>query len=442
MNQSQLRAHATQIVRTLQDNGFRAFFAGGCVRDQLMGREPEDYDITTSARPEEVAKLFRNVRAVGAQFGVVLVVRRGHPFEVATFRVDGPYSDGRHPDVVRFATPEEDVRRRDFTINGLLYDPVTEKLIDEVGGRADIEAGLIRAIGDPPKRFAEDRLRLLRAVRFASRFGFEIEPATRAAIEEAAGQIRTVAPERIRDEFQKILTGPHPDRGIKIAHELRLLRAILPNVAAMEGVGQPSNFHPEGDVLTHTLLCLSHLRAPSWPLALATLLHDVGKPKTYEVRDRIRFTAHEKVGAEMADEICRWLRTSNATRERVVWLVAKHLCFKDAQRMKRSTLRRLFAHEGFEDLLELHRVDCLASNGNLENYAFCLRVREELGNEPPKPPPLINGQDLMAMGLEPGPLFGQILRIIEEEQLNGDLNSREEALERVKQILREIDEDG
>lgn len=442
MTLATLQESAAEIVRELQSRGFHAYFAGGCVRDRVMGIEPADYDVATDARPEDVAVVFGDVRLVGAQFGVVLVSRFGHDFEVATFRVDGPYSDGRHPDSVRFATAEDDVRRRDFTINGLLYDPVSDELIDLVDGRADIEARVIRAIGDPGQRFAEDRLRMLRAVRFACRLDFEIDPATWKAIKDAASAIKIVAPERIGDEIEKILTGPHPDRGVDLVRESGLLQVILPGVADMVGVDQPPNFHPEGDVFTHTLLCLSHLDSPTWPLALATLLHDVGKPGTFEIRDRIRFTAHEKVGADMADEICRGLRTSNAVRERVVWLIQRHLCFKDARRMKRSTLRRLFAHEGYDELLELHRVDCLGSNGDLDSHAFCIRAREELGAEPPKPPPLVNGRDLMAMGLTPGPVFGRILRLIEEEQLNDEVHSRDEALERARALAREIEADG
>jgi poly(A) polymerase len=438
--------NALKIVKTLQEHGYKAFFAGGCVRDMIMGKESADYDIATNAVPQDVAKLFEKTIPVGVQFGVLIVVKNGHNFEVATFRTEGSYSDGRHPDYVAFCTPENDVKRRDFTINGLLYDPMKNELLDYVGGRDDISQGVIRTIGDPIERFTEDKLRMIRAARFACRFKFPIHPDTRQAIIQLAKNIHVVSAERIREELEKILTGPNPHIGIQLLDELHLLQEILPEVSNMKGVRQPENFHPEGDVFVHTLLCLSKLvpateqgmERPSFPLAMGVLLHDIGKTITFEELDRIRFNLHEKVGADMTAKICDRLKTSNAEKDRIIWLVLKHLYFKDAQKMRLNKLKRLFANEGYPELAELCRIDALASSGDLSDYHFCQEMFSKLSHEEIKPKPLITGHDLIVMGLKPGPLFKDILTKIEEEQLDGNLTTKEAALKEVRTLISQM----
>ncbi len=423
------RRAATEIVRELRAKGFEAYLVGGCVRDLVMGREPKDYDVATSAPPEEVVKLFPGSLTVGAQFGVVVVPRQEGPVEVATFRSDGRYADGRHPVQVRFAeTAEEDVRRRDFTINGLLYDPLRDRVIDHVGGQGDLRARRIRAIGDPVERFQEDRLRMLRAVRFAARLDFTLDPAALEAIRRLAPLIRDVSAERVRDEILKILTEGRARRGFELLEESRLLAEVLPEVKAMQGVEQPPEFHPEGDVWVHTLMMLEGLRAPSPTLALGVLLHDVGKPPTFTVRERIRFDHHVEVGATMAEAICKRLRLPGRETERVVELVRHHLRFKDFPRMRRSTQVRFLRLEGFDEHLELHRLDCLASHGNLDHYEMARRMLAETPAEEIKPPPLLRGDDLIARGYTPGPLFKKILQAVEDAQLEGKLRTREDAL--------------
>ncbi len=427
-----IQQKALEIVKTLQAHGHIALFAGGCVRDMLMGKEPADFDIATSARPHKVIQLFEKTIPVGAQFGVVVVVKNGHNFEVATFRTEGAYRDGRHPDSVAFSTPEEDVKRRDFTINGLLYDPVRDEVLDYVGGREDISRGIIRTIGSPRERFTEDKLRMIRAARFACRFNFPIQEDTQQAIIQLAGTIQAVSAERIREELEKMLTGPNPHIGVKLLDELYLLQEILPEVSGMKGVRQPENFHPEGDVFVHTLLCLSKMEKPSWTLAMGVLLHDVGKPVTITETDRIRFNLHEKAGADMTATICDRLKTSNAEKDRIVWLVLKHLCFKDAQKMRLCKLKRLFAEDGYPELAELSKIDALASSGDLSDYRFCQEMFGKLPREEVKPKPLVTGHDLIAMGLKPGPLFKDILAKIVDEQLDGSITTREEALDKAK----------
>lgn len=395
-----IKQHAVQIVQTLQEHGYKAFLAGGCVRDMIMGKESFDYDIATDAMPHDVIRIFQKTIPVGIQFGVVIVVKEGHNFEVATFRAEDSYSDGRHPDRISFSTPENDVKRRDFTINGLLYDPVKDEILDYVGGRKDIEAGIVRTIGDPIERFTEDKLRMIRAARFACRFHFSIHKDTQQAIMQLAPQIHMVSAERIREELEKIITGPNPHIGIKLLEELHLLQEILPEVSNTRGVQQPENFHPEGDVFIHTLLALSKMENPSWTLAMGVLLHDIGKAVTFTVTDRIRFNLHEKVGADMATKICDRLKTSTDDKERIRWLVLKHLCFKDAQKMRLNKLKRLFAEEGYPELAELCRVDALASSGDLSDYDYCQEMFQKLSREEVKPEPLITGHDLIAMGLK------------------------------------------
>lgn len=441
-----IKQTAIEIVTTLQMHGFKAYFAGGCVRDMIMGKESSDYDIATNALPRDVLKLFEKTIPVGVQFGVVIVVKHGHNFEVATFRTEGSYSDGRHPDYVAFSTPEDDVKRRDFTMNGLLYDPLKNEILDYVGGREDISRGIIRTIGNPIERFTEDKLRMIRAARFACRFNFPIHPDTQQAIIQRAPQIHLVSAERIREELEKILTGPNPHIGIKLLDELHLLQEILPEVSQMKGVRQPENFHPEGDVFVHTLLCLSRLAPvpepgmgkPSFTLAMGVLLHDIGKTVTFEELDRIRFNLHEKVGADMAAKICDRLKTSNAEKERIVWLVLKHLYFKDAQKMRLNKLKRLFANEGYPELAELCRIDALSSCGDLSDYHFCQNMFSKLTHEEVKPKPLITGHDLIAMGLKPGPLFKEILAKIEDEQLDGNLTTREAAIDEARILISQM----
>ncbi len=441
-----VKQNALEIVKTLKDHGYKAFFAGGCVRDMIMGKVSADYDIATNALPQDVIKLFEKTIPVGVQFGVVIVVKNSHNFEVATFRTEGSYGDGRHPDYVTFSTPEDDVKRRDFTINGLLYDPIKNEILDYVGGREDISRGIIRTIGDPFERFTEDKLRMIRAARFACRFNFPIHPDTKEAIIQLAPQIRVVSAERIREELEKILTSPNPHIGIKLLDELHLLQEILPEVSNMKGVRQPENYHPEGDVFVHTLLCLSKfvplneegIERPSFTLAMGVLLHDIGKTVTFEESDRIRFNLHEKVGADMTAKICDRLKTSNVEKDRIVWLVLKHLYFKDAQKMRLNKLKRLFANEGYPELAELSRIDALASSGDLSDYHFCQDMFSKLSHEEVKPKPLITGHDLIAMGLKPGPVFKDILTKIEDEQLDGNLTTKEAAIEEAKALISQI----
>jgi poly(A) polymerase len=428
------REAATEIVRRLRSEGFQAYLVGGCVRDLVMGREPKDYDVTTNATPDQVLTLFPDALTVGAQFGVVIVPREAGNVEVATFRSDGLYADGRHPREVRYAeTPQEDVRRRDFTINGLLYDPLSDQVLDFVGGQADIRARRVRTIGDPLERFSEDRLRMLRAVRFTARFGFKLEPAVLTAIRRLAAQIHDVSAERVRDEIVKILTEGQARRGFELLDESGLLQEVLPEVKRLQGVEQPPEFHPEGDVWIHTLLMLERLREPTPTLALGVLLHDVGKPPTFTIRERIRFDNHMEVGAKMAEEICSRLRLSARETERVVELVRQHLRFKDFPRMRRSTQLRFLRQGGFEEHLELHRLDCLASHGDLTNYELARRMLEETPQEEIKPAPLLRGDDLIAQGYSPGPIFKRILQAVEDAQLEGRIHTRGEALRLVEE---------
>jgi len=424
------RELATGIVKRLRDAGHQAYFAGGCVRDQLLGREPLDFDVATSAPPEAVQALFRRTVPVGAQFGVILVVEDGVPFEVATFRSDDAYVDGRRPTGVHFGSARADAERRDFTINGLFLDPLGGEVVDFVGGLADLRAGIIRAIGDARARIAEDRLRMLRAVRFAARLRFTIEPVTRAAIAAAAPTITDIAAERIGDEIASILTEGGARPGFELLADTGLLVPILPEVAAMAGVAQSPDFHPEGDVFVHTMLLLEQLPAGvSETLALGALLHDVAKPPCAAQHDgRITFYGHPAVGAEMAVAICQRLRRSRAVWERVAYLVRNHLRLVQAPEMRLSTLKKMLREEGFDELLALARIDALASNRDLRYVEFCERRRAELAaREDIRPPRLLGGDDLIALGYAPGPRFGEILAALEEAQLEGQVGTREEA---------------
>jgi len=442
-----IKDFATSIVQTLRRHGFQAYLVGGCVRDLLLGREPKDYDISTEATPKQVMEIFPETYAVGVQFGVVLIPvpdgERGgeaessskrHAVEAATFRSDIGYSDGRHPDEVHFSkSPQEDVQRRDFTINGMLLDPVNGKVLDFVGGRDDLRSGIVRTIGDPESRFGEDKLRMLRAVRFAARFDYAIESATFAAIQRLAEQIRLVSRERVRDELTRMLTEGHGRHAIQLLDQSGLLRHVLPEISAMKGVEQPPEFHPEGDVFVHTLRLLDYLpHACPMTLAWGALLHDVGKPPTFRVAERIRFDGHVDVGVKMAEEICRRLRFSNDETERILALVDNHMRFADAMRMNKSTLKRFMRLPGFAEHMALHRADCLASHRNLATYEFIRRKQEEISPENMRPPRLVTGNDLIAAGHSPGPKFREILSAVEDAQLEGQLNSRDAALEFVR----------
>ncbi len=438
------RTGAIQIAADLRSHGFQAWLVGGSVRDLLLGRKPSDYDISTDARPEELLRLFPRAQLVGAQFGVVLV----DGIEIATFRSDHSYADGRHPGRVVFETdPKQDVLRRDFTINALLLDPAvwnsssTEEplcaslypqVVDFVGGLADLRDGVIRAIGDPEQRFEEDHLRMLRAVRFAARFGFEIEPATLAAIQKLHAQILRVSPERIRDELVRILTEGGARRGFELLDKTGLLGDILPEVSAMKGVAQPPEFHPEGDVWTHTLIMLEGLQSPSPALAWGVLLHDVGKPGTYRVADRIRFDGHVELGERIAREIGNRLRFSNAEVDQAIALIANHMRFSHVHQMRESTLKRMLRLPAFEEHLELHRLDCSSSHGHLDNYEFAKTKFEQSAPEALRPPRLVTGDDLIAAGYKPGPDFSRMLEVAEDAQLESRIRSKEEGLELVR----------
>jgi poly(A) polymerase len=448
-----VKEFANSVVRTLREHGHQAYLVGGCVRDILLGREPTDYDVATDATPDEVTHIFPQTYAVGAQFGVVLIPfasvppaddsfahlnPRGHKgmVEVATFRSDIGYSDGRHPDGVRFSKDaRQDVQRRDFTINGLLLDPMTGEAVDYVGGRKDLEARIIRTIGDPQQRFAEDKLRLLRAVRFAARFGSTIEPQTLAAIKKLAPQIHQVSRERVRDELTKMLTEGRARDAFLLLDETGLLHEVLPDIEAMKGVEQPPQFHPEGDVFVHTLLLLENLPQPcSTTLAWGALLHDVGKPPTFRVApDRIRFDGHVDIGVKMAEEICRCLRFSNHDAEQILALIKNHMRFASVAQMKPSTFKRFIRMPRFHEHLELHRLDCQSSHGDLTTYNFTRNQITSLPPEAVRPAPLITGNDLISAGYEPGPRFKEILCAVEDAQLEGRLHDRQEAMELVRQ---------
>lgn len=427
---------AIEIVKTLHARGHEAYFAGGCVRDRLLGIEPKDFDIATSAGPDEVQEIFPKTVPVGVQFGVVMVVEGETPFEVATFRSEGNYKDGRHPGTIKFSTLEEDAKRRDFTVNGLYFDLKTQKVIDLVQGQRDLKAKIIRTIGDPDHRFAEDHLRMMRAIRFACQLGFEIETKTFDSVIKHSDLINKISPERIRDEFSKTLTSAEPTRGIRLLDEAKLLIHFLPEIEKMKGVEQPSEYHPEGDVFVHTLMLLDGLKNASVELAMGCLLHDVAKPDTFvRAVDRIRFHGHDCLGAEMAQGICKRMAFSNAQTDLICALVAEHLRFKDAFQMRLSTLKRFLSLDRFDLHLELHRLDCLASHKNLQAHEFCSKKWEEFKLLPPPPLKLVTGKDLIALGLKPGPQFSEIIRAVEDAILEGNIKTRQEALEFVKTQL-------
>jgi len=435
------RELAGWICEKLRAAGYQALFTGGCVRDLILKRDPVDYDVATDAVPEDVQRIFPGSIGVGAQFGVIIVIENGLQVEVATFRSDLGYEDGRHPVAVEFSvSPEEDTRRRDFTINGLMMDPRDGRILDFVGGQADLRAGVIRAIGNPDLRFNEDKLRMVRAVRFAARFGYAIENTTRAAIGKRAPEIVQVSQERLRDELTKMLTEGAARRAFELLDETGLLRELLPEISRMKGVAQPPQFHPEGDVWTHTLLMLAQLPTGCSPtLAWGVLLHDVGKPPTFKPpsgpNDRIRFDEHVEVGTRMAEETCRRLRFSNDDTQQVALLVANHLRFKDVAQMRTSTLKRFVRLPRFDEHLELHRLDCLSSHRDLTCYNFTQRFLADTPPETVRPARLLSGDDLKKLGYRPGPAFKEILSAVEDAQLEGRIQTHEQAIDMVKNIF-------
>jgi poly(A) polymerase len=434
---------AYEVVQRLRQAGYEALWAGGCVRDMLLGLEPHDFDVATNARPEEIQRLFRHTLAVGASFGVIEVLgprRDGQRIrvQVATFRCEGPYSDGRHPDRVTFTTAQEDARRRDFTINGLFYDPVAGHVIDYVGGRADLENRILRAIGDPRQRFQEDRLRMLRAIRFAARFQLTIEAATWQAIQESASQISSVSAERIAEELRRILTQPHRARAMQLLWDSGLLAVLLPELVPIRGLPQGPPQQPTGDLWDHTMAVLDRLQEPSFPLALAALLHDIGKPRVVaRTPERYTFYNHEQVGKELAGQICRRLRLSNEERERIEWLVEKHQYLCHAPAMRLSKLKTILSHPGIRELLELHRADAEAWGRSTEHVQFCQRLLEQWSPSELNPAPLVSGSDVIALGLPPGPRFRGLLEKVREAQLEGTVTTREQALQLLHQLVHE-----
>ena len=436
-NPDSLKGGALSLAKRLAEAGFQAFWVGGCVRDAWLGQAPSDYDIATDATPDEIEQLFRKTIPVGKQFGVVMVLEAGHEYQVATFRAEADYTDGRRPGSVRFTDAREDAMRRDFTINGLFYNPLADVQYDWVGGQADLDARRIRTIGDPAERFGEDRLRLLRAVRFAAQLGFEIDPATFAAVQQHAAAIREVSAERIRDELLKLFRPPHAARGLDLLHKSRLLPEVLPELAATIGCEQPPEYHPEGDVFTHIRLMLGQLPADAGTtLVWSVLMHDIAKPATQSHDEgRIRFLGHEKVGAVMTLEIMNRLRFPKANSAVVKTCVRHHMQLKDAQQMRPATLRKMFLRPTFPVELTLHRLDSLASSGKLDNVEFLESKLAEFQDQPELQKPLVDGGDLIALGQAPGAELGRLLSGIRNRQLDGELTTREQALAWARKVL-------
>jgi poly(A) polymerase len=428
-----MKDQALRIVETLRAHGYQSVYAGGSVRDMLLGHEPNDYDIATDAKPEIVESLFEKTLAVGKSFGVIVVIMDGYEIEVATYRSDGVYTDGRRPDSVVFSSMEEDAKRRDLTINGMFYDPVKNEVLDCVGGHEDLDRKIIRMIGDPDARIAEDKLRMLRVVRFAARLGFTVEPKTLKAVRDHVAEIKLVSAERIAEELQKILRAGNYRRFLELLFETNLIEHILPEVKIMKGCGQPVDYHPEGDVLEHTIKALENLPADaSDELRMGTLLHDVGKPKTQTFRDRIRFNGHDAVGKGIAQGIMERLKFSTDFTTRVKDLVGNHMKFLCVKDMKTSTLKRFMTIPYFEEHMALHRVDCLSSHGSLENLDFLKEKFNSFKPEEIRPSRIISGKDLTEFGLIPGPVYKTILEDVKEKQLEGTLIDRDAALEYVK----------
>jgi poly(A) polymerase len=434
---------ATQIIQILHGRGHQAFLVGGCVRDRLLGLTPKDYDVSTDATPDRLCQYFPRAQTVGAHFGVVLVNDgEGQKVEVATFRSEGTYRDGRRPDQVQFETdPSLDAKRRDFTMNGVMEDPLSGRVLDYVGGESDLRNGILRSIGNPVRRFEEDHLRMLRAVRFAARFRFIIHPDTLGAIQKLASKITNISAERIRDELIRIMTDGEARIGLELLDETRLLQYILPEVKAFQGVNQPPEFHPEGDVWHHVLLMLESLKKPATTLALGVLLHDVGKPPTFRVADRIRFDGHPEVGTTISRDILTRLKFPNQESDQIASLVQNHMRFKDVRQMRTSTLKRFLRLPAFEEHLELHRLDCLASNGRTDSYNYIREKQEEFSQEELRPARLLTGNDLIHAGYQPGPQFSQVLEQVETAQLEGEIHTRDEAIRLAVQILNRCSDD-
>ncbi|MBP9864803.1 MAG: CCA tRNA nucleotidyltransferase [Candidatus Omnitrophica bacterium] len=422
---------AYRVAEKLKSKQHHVVFAGGCVRDFLMKKTPQDFDLATSATPDEVESIFPKTVAVGKQFGVILVIDHDEQIEVTTFRRDGGYCDGRHPSEISFTDDKEDALRRDFTVNGLFYDPFSQQVLDYVGGETDLQKKVIRAIGDPAKRFEEDKLRLLRAVRFAANLDFSIEANTWREVVRLAPQIHQVSPERIRDELVKIFTRPGAARGFDLLSESGLMREILPEVEAMRGVQQQPDFHPEGDVFVHTRLLMEKLDQPSVTLAFAALFHDIAKPVTAGKREdgRITFYEHAPIGAEMTRGIMKRLRFSNQMIDDTAILVANHMKFGDAMKMRSGKLKMFIAHEQFQEGLELHRIDCMSCHGMLENYHFLQEKQKALTEEELKPKPFLSGHDLLALGMAAGPAMKPFLEEVYILQLEGQFKDKAEALD-------------
>ncbi len=446
------REFAIDVVRQLREASFEAYWAGGCVRDEVLGLHPADYDVATNARPEQVRKLFRKTVEVGAAFGVVEVLGpKPHKIQVATFRTDVSYSDGRRPDSVVFCSAEEDAKRRDFTINGMFFDPLEDRLIDFVGGQADLQAKILRAIGNPIDRIAEDKLRMLRAVRMATRFDLRVDPATAEAIRMMAGEIMVVSHERISDELHKMLVHPRRASGLQLMDDLRLIPPILPELEEMKGLPQGPPAAPTGDLWEHVLKVMELLEGPTWPspepvsfpLAFAALLHDIGKRRTMgRTPDKYTFHGHEHVGKRMASEICRRLRMSNEERVRIEWLVERHQYLCDAPIMRASRLKPILVHPGIGELLALHRADSIASGRSTAHVEFCENMLRTTPVEVLNPPPLVDGDDLLALGIKPGPMFKKLLDAVREAQLEGTIRTKEEAIALVKRLLWEWSKGG
>lgn len=436
---SELCKKARKIIKTLQEKGFKAYFVGGCVRDTILGYNLKDIDIATSATPEEISALFPKTCHIGAAFGIINVIDENFSFEVATFRKESGYEDGRHPDSVIFAqTPEEDAKRRDFTINALYYDPVSKKYLDFNGGIRDLKNGIIKCIGNAEDRFTEDALRMLRAIRLASKFGFTIDNDIIVAIKKLSGRICLLSKERIRDELTKTFTGRFPDRAFQLLHDTGIMDIVLPEISAMKGIDQPEKYHPEGDVFEHTKLMLQKMAFPSEKLAWAIILHDVGKPITQSIDDqgKERFICHAEKGKDIARNIMERLKFSRQNIEDICYIVNNHMRFSVVDKMRPSKYKAIIAKNTFPTELELHRIDCTSSNGLLHNFVFLLDKIIEQHGETRLPPPLVTGKDLLNSGLVPGPKFGRILRKITELQNDKIINTRKEALEYIKQALK------
>ena len=438
---SEIYINAVKIIEILSDAGFESYIVGGAVRDLLIEKNPKEYDICTSATPNEINKIFKNSKLVGQSFGVSIVLQDKYAFEIATFREDFDYLDGRHPDKVKYTkNVEHDVKRRDFTVNGLLFDPIANKIIDYCDGLLDLKNKIIRTIGDPFERFSEDYLRILRAIRFSNQLNFEIEKKTAIAMDELSHKVVNISIERVRDEISKILLSLSPAKGIRLLDKYHILNTFIPEILEMKNIQQPPDFHPEGDVFVHTCLVLDKLSEStsenSIEVVYGALFHDIGKPDTYDKTDRIRFNRHEYVGANKAEKICKRLKFSNKQTELIVSLVKEHMKFGNIKNMKKSTFKKFVSMENFNDHLKLHKADCLGSHGDLSLYDFTLQKLDQLNNEPILPKPLLNGNDLIDLGIKPGPIYKSILSKIFDDQLEGNIKSRDEALIKLKEVIK------